>query len=250
MVYELDDISKVESIFYGWEETLIYSCLQNVMGKIYVTDKSNPKSAMAYAGCFAFVAGEVDKELIRNKPEGFVIMTPQNEAWGKAIEEVFPDSIKRTRYAIKKNTLFDRPYLQSLVDRLPDGYKLKNIDSEIYDMCLLNPVFSDFVSSFASKEHYLKMGRGTVIIKDGRIVSGASSYTRYKDGIEIEVDTEESERRKGLATICCAKLILECLDEGLYPSWDAQNLGSVELAKKIGYEYDHAYIVYELIDTN
>ena len=84
-----------------------------------------------------------------------------------------------------------------------------------------------------------------VILKDGSIVSGASSYSRYLEGIEIEVDTVESERRKHLATIVCSALILRCLKEGMYPSWDAQNMDSVHLAEKLGYEFDHEYTVYE-----
>lgn len=43
MVYELYDSSKVNHIFAGWKETLIYSCLQKVMGKIFVTDLDTPK---------------------------------------------------------------------------------------------------------------------------------------------------------------------------------------------------------------
>ena len=38
MVYELEDTSKAASLFEGWSETLITSCLQKGMGKIYVTD--------------------------------------------------------------------------------------------------------------------------------------------------------------------------------------------------------------------
>ena len=87
-----------------------------------------------------------------------------------------------------------------------------------------------------------------VILKDGMSVAGASSYTRYRDGIEIEVDTVPAERRKHLATVACSALILDCLDEGLYPSWDAQNLNSVRLAEKLGYEFDHEYVVYEVRD--
>ena len=86
--------------------------------------------------------------------------------------------------------------------------------------CLTDPVTRDFVSSFESKEKYLEIGRGMVVMKSGRIVSGASSYTRYNEGIEIEVDTVAEERRNGLATSACAALILRCLDEGLSPSWD------------------------------
>ena len=78
-------------------------------------------------------------------------------------------------------------------------------------------------------------------------MSGASSYTRYKEGIEIEVDTIETERRKHLATIACSALILNCLEEGLYPSWDAQNMNSVRLAEKLGYEFDHEYVAYEVV---
>ena len=85
-----------------------------------------------------------------------------------------------------------------------------------------------------------------VILKNGRIVAGASSYTRYNDGIEIEVDTASDERKKNLATIACAALILKCLDENLYPSWDAQNTVSVHLAEKLGYEFDHEYVAYEV----
>ena len=87
MIYELTDMSKVMHLFEGWQETLIYSCLQKVMGKIYVTDPESPISAMAYVGCFAFYAGEPDKELVEKKPDGFVIMTPQNKAWEVCIEE-------------------------------------------------------------------------------------------------------------------------------------------------------------------
>ena len=77
-------------------------------------------------------------------------------------------------------------------------------------------------------------------------MSGASSYTRYREGIEIEVDTVKAERRKHLALIACSALILRCLNEGLYPSWDAQNMASVRLAEKLGYQVDHEYAAYEV----
>ena len=86
-----------------------------------------------------------------------------------------------------------------------------------------------------------------MILKDGEPVSGASSYSGYRGGIEIEIDTRKDFRRKGLAFVCGAKLILECLDRGWYPSWDAHNLWSVALAEKLGYHFDHEYEAYEVI---
>ena len=246
MIYELEDTSKAEKIFDGWEETLIYSCLQKVMGKIFVTDIDAPQSAFAFIGCFGFFAGKPDRELVINKPEGPVILVPQNEAWEELIEDVYPDAKRMTRYAIKKDTRFDTDSLSKNLQMLPEGYELREIDGEIYDRCLEDPVTSEFVSLFESKERYLKDGRGIVILKNGEIVSGASSYSRYSEGIEIEVDTVEPERRKNLAIIVCSALILRCLNEGLYPSWDAQNMGSVHLAEKLGYEFDHTYVAYEV----
>jgi len=246
MVYELIDTNKVSNLFAGWEETLIYSCLQQIMGKVYVTDLSNPKSALAFVGCFGFLAGELDEELVKNKPDGFAILVPQNTDWGNLIERCIPSAKRVIRYAIKKDTTFDISALKNQASLLPVGYELKVIDADLYDKCLCNPVTADFVSSFDNKEHFLSMGRGMVILKDGEIVAGASSYTRYLEGIEIEVDTVEHERRKHLATVACAALILRCLEEGLYPSWDSQNINSVHLAEKLGYEFDHEYVAYEV----
>jgi GNAT superfamily N-acetyltransferase len=102
----------------------------------------------------------------------------------------------------------------------------------------------DLCSQFAHYHDYRKRGIGVAVIHQGKPVSGASSYTVYNGGIEIEVDTKPEFRRKGLAAACSARLILECLQRGLYPSWDAYDLRSVALAEKLGYHADDPYTVY------
>ena len=57
MVFELENTEKVIDLFAGWKDTIITSCIQKIMGKIYVTDRENPRSAFAFAGCFGFFAG-------------------------------------------------------------------------------------------------------------------------------------------------------------------------------------------------
>ena len=56
----------------------------------------------------------------------------------------------------------------------------------------------------------------------------------------------EDLRRRGLALSCGARLILTCLDRGLYPSWDAANLESVALARRLGYRPAGPYDAWEL----
>ena len=140
MVYELSDTSKAAVLFGDWPETLVTSCLQKVMGKVYVTDLEQPKSALAFVGCFAFFAGEPDKDLVVHNLAGFVIMTPQNGAWAELIEKCLPSAKKVTRYAIRKDTKFDTTLLEGIAGTIPAGYELRKIDAEIYDLCLKDPV--------------------------------------------------------------------------------------------------------------
>lgn len=254
MVVKIEETEKVEKLFEGWQETLIWSCLQNMMGEIYTDSLKAPASAMALLGDFCFLAGEPNRELVLYRPEwsgqDFIIMVPQNEPWAEEIERCYGGRAKRVmRYAIQKEKgIFDRSKLQSAVRSLPPEYSLKMIDENCYHLCREQSWSRDLVSQYPDYETYKRLGIGAVILKDGEVVSGASSYSRYRDGIEIEIDTKEAYRRKGLAYICASKLILECLERNLYPSWDAQNQWSVALAEKLGYHCDHAYPAYEVRD--
>ena len=172
-------------------------------------------------------------------------MVPQNEAWAEEIEKKLPKAHRVIRYAMKHEGEFDRNQLRMWVDEIPDGYILRPIDRALYEVCLQNRATADLVAAFDGKEAYLRYGRGMVILKGTQVVSGASSYSRYREGIEIEIDTVEGERRRHLARSASAALILQCLEEGLYPSWDAQNLASVSLARQLGYELSYEYPAYE-----
>lgn len=274
MVYEITDTSRFLPLFRGWEETMIYACLQGIMGKLYssglpcapepacspepacapepLCSTEPPVSAMAVLGDFTFFAGQVSRELIAFKPEGctkdFMIMVGQNKDWQNAIVEYYgPKARVVSRYAFKKEPeAFDRKALEAAAASLPPGLSMDLIDEPLYHLCRSRTWSLDLVSQFHDYEEYRRLGLGVVIRKGGEIVSGASSYSRYRDGIEIEIDTREDHRRQGLAYICGARLILECLNRGLYPSWDAQNPGSAALAGKLGYHFSHTYTAVEI----
>ncbi len=257
MVHKLKDTGRARHIFGAWEETIIWSCLQGIMGHIYADDEQCPHSAAAMLGDFAFFAGRPARELILHKPEDcpkdFIIMVPENDAWGRMIEDCWKEKARKvSRYAMKKEPWIfdkehiDREWLGRLRDALPGGYELKLIDEDIYRQCREREWSRDLVSQYKDYEIYERLGLGVAVVKDGKVVSGASSYSSYAGGIEIEIDTHEPFRRMGLAAACGAGLILECHRRGLYPSWDAQNKWSVALAEKLGYHYSHEYPAYEI----
>ena len=244
MIHELTDVSKVKHLFEGWDSFDVL----DVEIKAFVTDPDAPRSALLYSSVDGiFLAGEPDRELVEYGELGDNEVHPQNEAWEKLIKECWPEAVPTTRYAIRRCKDFDREKLQSFVDALPEGYEIRRIDSEIYDLILSadDDDLEYLIGDFETKEAFLEKGRGFAVLKDGKVVAGASSEYCYRfGGIEVEIDTVHKERRKGLASAVGAKLILSCLDDGLEPVWDAANLISVHLAEKLGYQFDYEYVYY------
>ncbi|MDE6664420.1 MAG: GNAT family N-acetyltransferase, partial [Lachnospiraceae bacterium] len=64
MILRLKEPKSAAPLFDNWQETLIWSCLQNIMGAVYADDMNNPHSAMALLGDFCFFAGRPDKDLV------------------------------------------------------------------------------------------------------------------------------------------------------------------------------------------
>ncbi|MDO5382778.1 MAG: GNAT family N-acetyltransferase [Eubacteriales bacterium] len=124
----------IKSIFENWNEIIIWSCLQGIMGEIYTNSEEN--AAMAILGDFAFYAGKPDKELVKFKPENcgqdFIIMVPQDDEWAGLIEKCYGDNAKKvTRYAIKKEKdIFDICKLEQVIQELPEGYELKLLEEQ------------------------------------------------------------------------------------------------------------------------
>jgi len=262
MSKKLINAEKVNSLFTGWDDAMFRAVLEGRMGEVLVPDTYDPEavgengqtlapeSACLRFADFYLFGGKPEEELL-NVPMGeFSVLTPADEAWEKLLGEHFPAEEKAERYAIRKDTVFDKKHLEELTAQLPEGVKLCRIDGELYDLCMANHWSMDFVQTFSSKEDFLTNGLGIVAVKDGEILAGCSSYARCSDAIEVEVDTRKDQRRKHLATACAAKLILTCLEQGLYPSWDAMNKESLGLSEKLGYHFSHAYPVYNHDRTN
>lgn len=252
MIYKIKNTQSAAPLFADWEETIIWSCLEGVMGELYADDVGHPESAMAVLGDFCFLGGKASEELLRYNPSQWnrdvMIMIPQSEEWAEMIERIYKGNAHKVeRYAIKKEkAVFNMEKLHKIVEAIPENCTLQFVDEELYHRCKEEDWSKDLVSQFPTYEEYKKMGMGVVLLVDNLLAAGASSYSVYSQGIEIEIDTKEEYRRRGYATICGAKLILECLRRGLYPSWDAQNKNSVALAEKLGYHYSHTYTAYEV----
>lgn len=244
MIHPLKDPALAAALFGDWPEAILWSCLQGVMGAVYGDDASAPRSAAAVLGDFRFLAGEPSPELaeLALRGPGAPLLISRDGRWDAVVlRQSGGRAVPITRYATRKDTVFDRAHLEKLAAGLEKSYTIRIIDVDLYDLCKSGPWSRDLVSQFPDWKAFRNLGLGFAVMKDGSPVSGAASYARYREGIEIEIDTHPSYRRRGLALACGARLILECLDRGLYPSWDAHTPASLALAEKLGYRLDRPY---------
>ena len=250
MITRLENPAEAAPLFDSFDDTMVLSCLSGMMGGVYAVAEWPLYSAAAVLGDFAFFAGQPSEELLRFRPGArpYVILTPQSGAWAAEIRRVFGKAASpRTRYAFEHDAAgFVPKDLREMAERLPEGVALFPIDESLYRRCLAEEWARDFVSNYETFEDYARMGLGFAALRGDEMLAGASSYSSWPGGIEIEIDTRKDQRRQGLARACGARLMLECLERGLFPSWDAANKISAHLAETLGYRFREEYVVYHL----
>lgn len=139
----------IAPLFEGWEEALIWSCLQGCMGYAVADNDQKPTSALITVGDFCFLAGVPNRDLAAKATAPIIV--PHNEDWGRVIESVWGNRVDRElRYAIKKEpNVFDRDKLTKYVNAVPDTYALKLFDEKIYKQSLQGQWSKDFCSQFS-----------------------------------------------------------------------------------------------------
>lgn len=255
MIYRITDFDVVRPFTDGWNETVVKTCLAGRIGAVFADDEKSPSSVLLTAGEFVLFAGTPCEKIVSYVPEGyktdFAIMAAKgdDDRWYRLIEKVYGKRAEKiTRYAIKKDGVasFSKAKLSSMASALPDGYRIDMIGRELYDVCRADADFHDLVSQYPTYEEYEKYGLGFMALYGDEPASGCSSFSDYPGGLEIEIATKESHRRRGLASAVAARFMLECTERNIYPSWDAGNLSSLALAEKLGYRLERAYTAYEI----
>ena len=247
-VKKLSAPQKAKPLFGDWQETMIWSAVDGIMGDVYADDAL--LAACAVLGDIAFIASPTMDEdavqavlrYVKTQTDHALLLVAQDEILFKLCVKLLGNVITGQRYAFRKDNTFEPDKLKVFVSELPEGYTLSDMTPAIWAQITEKKGWMwDFISNFRDYETFERMALGVFALKDGEIVCGASSYSAYNGGIEIEIDTQDEHRRKHLARCCAAQLILNCLERGLYASWDAANLESAALAQQLGYRFSHNY---------
>lgn len=247
------DLEKLKDLFEGIQDSMLISFFQGYMGDLWVDSLEKPTTGLIVSGEYSFYGGASDTpgalslgeflfDYIHGK-KTTGIYSQERMDWRDLLltfKEFNPEEIIR-HGIVQRDYLFDREKLEGFIEQIPKGYSLRAFDEELYISTLNQEWAAEFCDTFASYEEFKNKGLGYGVIKDGLLVSGASTMTFYDEGFEVQVATMEPYRGQGLALIASAALILEGQGRGLRACWDADNAASLHLALKLGYEYMGEY---------
>jgi hypothetical protein len=225
------------------------------IGRVWVPEEKNPSFSFICIGEFVYLFGicpkgeqamELKEQLCKHCGQGFI--TPTNQRWEQWLEETFAGEFRTlSRYAMRRDrNHFSETELTKFINDLPSGITMVEMDERLFQLAQKEDWSRVFCSNLETPENLEKDGMGYVALDGDCIVSGCSANGIGQGIIQVEVATRKEYKRQGIALACSAKFILACLEQGIYPSWDADSLPSACLAEKLGYIFDREYKVYKL----
>lgn len=237
-------------LFSGMNSSLVETFMQGHGGTAYADNAKKPRCGLIFCQDFMLLGGDPACEgagrLAASLPESGhseLHVAASDRAWLSLLERTHPGrTLAYSRYSMARDpACFDRPILRRFASSLPEDCRLSAPDQALYEQAMAQEWSRDFCSFFQNGNDFITRGLGMFVMRRDELVSGASSYSIYNGGIEIQIQTRDDQQRKGFARACAAALILECLERRLFPCWDAMNPPSLKLALSLGYALKHAY---------
>ena len=138
---------------------------------------------------------------------------------------------------------FDRPIgssdLSPYLGALPVGYTIHRMDRSLLER---SPKAEENLNRYGSIENFLDKGMAVCILHSDDTICEAYADIDIMGIRELGIRTQAAYRRQGFATRACAHLIRLCEDVGSLAYWDCArlNIGSVSLARKLGFQNERA----------
>lgn len=229
------------------------ACRGLVPCRAFADNREAPTAAVLVLQRFGigFVAGDARHapsllDALRGWHPWYEIADPP-DAWHPQLCAWSPKSHATVRYAFDNDPARFDPVRLAALSAAPDGCQILPYDCDLLAQALAEGWSEDQLGAFSSPEDFLCNGFGVVLLREGKILAGCSSFCRHSDGYEIQVDTHPEHRGKGYATAVSAAFILAVLRRGMRPYWDAANATSMRLAQKLGFVFQRAFPAWVLI---
>lgn len=253
-----DESTDLGNMFCCPTDSVIISILEGTRGWLW-TDNTK-RQAFAFDGLYGYLDGDITEQFLEEalikadslKKTTQFQMIPQNDKASEMLNRLYAKKKdcmqKKIRYLMEEPVGgFDRENLEKIISTLPKEMTFAHFNQEYFNTISNDEDLRYITEGYDDFERFKNNAIGYLIVEDKNIVASALSYSKFKDGIEIKLMTNPPYRGRNMATIVVAKLLLYCAENNMRVIWDASNLTSVSIAKKMGYimkkEYD-SYIMF------
>ncbi|MGL5151080.1 MAG: GNAT family N-acetyltransferase [Clostridium sp.] len=223
-------------------KTIVEAVLKGEMGEVFFIFNVNTLiSGMIKLGDFILIEGDIaggEQYIELLQPHYEVIST--DKKWYKVIKYHFGDCITNRRTVFNGDNI-DEDRVEIILKDMPENCYLQRINENMARRLLKENWSRDLISNFKNEEEFIEKGIGFVLVDGMKVAAGASSFSVLEDGIEVEIDVNPNFRKKGYGYLIGAALINYCIKNNIKVHWDAMNLASAKIAKKIGFEEVRTY---------
>ena len=237
----------------------------NNPGWVFVDDPNIPSAALVWAqGIEGFyLVGDASSAVFRDELNFLVdrVLKPRldnlgvswfeisgGENWDPVIQKALSKrDLKSNQQWV--HILRDAGQVKMTQPELPDNFGLRRINEDLLANSTVSNkqfLFSKLTHFWGSLDAFLNLGLGYVLVDEEEIVSSCYSGFVAGDIHAIDIETEQSHRRRGYAETAARAFLAECIEKHLQPHWDcmAENIASVHLAEKLGFSRSHEYNLY------
>lgn len=212
-------------------------------GRVFVDDRERPRAALISAGS-CYLGGDAgtvglseltdlfNAEILPGAEGGPLFIFSTTEEWKDVLDELLKEHqarrIKRLKFRLDAERF--RAF-RGWQERVPDGYDVRRVDRGLV------PLMPGYAFEYwGDGDSFLAGGFGYAVVKEGELVSACWTMLLGGGIAELAVETAESYRRQGFATLAGCACIEHCLEQGLRPHWDCFELpASMNLARKLGF---------------
>jgi GNAT superfamily N-acetyltransferase len=274
VIFELPekDFQKIGHLLNGVSHYIVLAKLLDgkTPGRIWVNCLDEPTTALVWdrLNAFFYLAGNSSDPELNHEMHSLIVdtifptlielqyrhfflqVTPQK--WEAQLEVILgnlaPEKNFITCYILKPTRV--KTVLNDLV--LPAGYELRKIPNVVQSNTQLKnmtEVVSCIQACWKSVEQYLNNGGiGYCLLEDKVVTSWCSTDYIVGNQCELYVETFKGYRRKGFGLLAASACVKECIARGYAVFWHCfrDNLGSVRIAEKLGFEKEAEAPIYTL----
>lgn len=225
----------------------------NSQGKVFVSAQDEDQAVFVYNNGFCVLAGSVPSAefakaclqwLYEYKQQDFFILYPNQDCWLPSLNESKTESaqkVQRIAFQLDRYA-FEAHRSESL---LPADIRITPMDAALMRKVEAT-VYPWIGGTWKSAVDFEERGFGVCASTDEGVVSLCYSVFVSYGKHAIDILTIEKFRRLGLARTVAQSFSAECVQRGVYPTWDCYetNLSSMRLAQALGFKRSRQFPVY------